>query len=293
MKTAISSKKKELLVAYLFLVPILVSLFLFKFLPLGMAITESFRSPVFLGHVFVGLSNYLSLLSDPDFWNSVKVTLIFSLIVNPLQIGIALGLALLVKRRLGGIGVFRSVFFFPSAVSLTITAIIWGIMLNPDAGVANSFLRLFNIPKQSFLTSPRQALGSIILMLMWKGPGYWMMFLLAGLQGIPAALYESASIEGAGKLQTLTKITLPLLKRAIVFVLVADVTINFLIFAPVYILTAGGPMGSTNLLIYEVYNSAFVFADIPRAATVSSILIGMILVVALIQLKALRAQFKY
>jgi len=293
MKMTTKKQRRDWAVAYLFLMPAFVGLICFKILPLAAAFMESFQAPTFLGHGFIGLSNYFSLFEDPLFWESLRTTLIFNLAINPLQIAISLGLALLVNRKRPGIALFRSIYFLPVAISMTVTTLLWGLMLNPQLGVINALLGRLGIPDQPFLTSTEQALMSIIVLCTWKGVGYWMIFLLAGLQGIPSSLYEAASIDGASGILAFVRITLPLLKRVIAFVFIADTAINFLLFAPIYLLTRGGPSGTTNLLMYEAYSSAFVYSDLGRAGAISSILIGIILVIALLQLRVFRTEFKY
>lgn len=288
-----SKQKTNWVVPYLLLTPAFICLFCFKFLPLVTALLESFRTPIYLGSKFIGLSNYFTLFNNPFFWDSLRVTLIFNLIVNPLQISISLGLALLVCHRIPGTALFRSIYFIPVTISMTITAVLWGLMFNPQVGVINALLNYLRIPSQPFLTSTKQALISIIIMISWKGVGYWMIFLVAGLQGIPTNFYEAASIDGASGISTFLKITLPLLKRVIVFVIIADTATNFLLFAPIYLLTKGGPSGVTKVLMYEAYTSAFVYADFGRATAISTILIGVILLIALLQLRSLRVEFEY
>jgi multiple sugar transport system permease protein len=134
------------------------------------------------------------------------------------------------------------------------------------------------------LTSPAQALGSIILIASWIGVPYWMIFFLAGLQDIPRTLYESAAIDGAGRWQAFWRVTLPLLRRTTTFVLVADTAANFLLFVPVYVLTQGGPTGSTDLLMYEVYRAGFIASDMGRAAALTVILLLATLVVVFLEL---------
>jgi len=143
------------------------------------------------------------------------------------------------------------------------------------------------------LTSARQALLCIIFLCLWRSAGYWMMFFLAGLQGIPHEIYEAANIDGASGLQQVFRITLPLLMRTISFVLVSNTAFNFLTFAPVYILTRGGPMGATNLLMYESFKSAFVNLDMGRATAISSILLLVILGISLAELRLTKASFEY
>jgi len=280
-------------IPYLLLVPCFVFLFCFKFLPIVVSFQESFRSPLYLGHNFIGLSNYLDLFTDNVFWDSLKVTLLFNLIVNPFQILISLILALLVNLKLKGIGFFRSIYFFPVAISMTITSVLWGLMFNPQGGLINAILKFFMLPEQPFLTSSKQALFSIIIMVSWKGVGYWMIFLLAGLQNIPQEVYEASFIDGANRIQNFFHITLPLLKRTITFVVVADTVTNFLLFAPIYLLTRGGPSGSTNLLMFEAYSNAFVYANVNRAAAITSILLIIASVIAAVEFKILKPGFEY
>ena len=280
-------------IPYILLAPCLVFLFCFKFLPIVVSFRESFLSPLYLGHNFVGLSHYSDLFTDPTFWNSLKVTFLFNLIIIPFQITISLILALLVNLKLRGIGLFRSVFFFPVAVSMTITTVLWGLMLNPQSGLLNAILKVFMIPEQPFLSSSNQALFSIIILCSWKGVGYWMIFLLAGLENIPQEVYEASVIDGANQIQTFFRITLPLLKRAITFVVVADTVINFLLFAPIYLLTRGGPTGSTNLLMFEAYSNAFVYANMNRAAAITSVLLVIAAIIAVIEFKILKPEFEY
>ena len=278
-------------VPYMFLLPAIVGLLVFRLLPTFYAVGRSFYATSFglnPSTIFVGLENYTDLVSDPTFWQSVKVTAIFNVIINPLQTALALVLALLVNMRLRGVGLFRSVFFIPIAVSLPVASIIWAMMLDPQSGLLNGLLIRFGLSAQPFLTSTVQALPSIILICSWIGVGYWMFFFLAGLQEIPHTLYEAAKIDGANSWATFTHITLPLLRRVIAFVLVADTTANFLLFAPVFILTKGGPQGTTDLLMYEAYRSGFIGLDVGRATSITTILLLCLLLVIGVELYLLR-----
>jgi ABC-type sugar transport system permease subunit len=275
--------------------PALVGLLLFKVWP----IFEAFRQSLLLASVvpgqehWAGLANYASLVRDSTFWRSVRVTLWFNLLINPVQTVAALGLALLVWRPGPGVSLFRTLYFLPMTVSITITSIIWRLVLDPYAGLANSFFTAASLPTQPFLTSARQALGSIILLATWKGAGYWMIFILAGLTRIPDELLEAAALDGAGAWQVLWRVTLPLLRRVLAFVLVADTAINFLMFTPVYLLTLGGPAGSTNLLMFQTYRTAFQLLDFGRASAMAMMILVIILGVAAFELRLLRAEFSY
>jgi multiple sugar transport system permease protein len=156
--------------------------------------------------------------------------------------------------------------------------------MRPD-GLLNALLAPLGIGEQRFLTSPDQALWSIILIVSWIGVGYWMTFLIAGLQDIPKSLYEAVTIDGANAWQRFRYVTLPQLRRPLTFVLVANTVANFLVFAPVQILTKGGPQGSTNLVMNEIYQRAFLTGDKSSAAAATVVLVLIVLVVVAIQFR--------
>lgn len=281
--------------AWLFVSPALVLLLVFKIWPICVSFIESFMQASFSGKKsFVGLENYVYLFRhDPTFWNSVKVTFLYSLLVNPLILVVSLLMALLLNEGYGFTKFFRTVFFLPTAISFSVVAVIFAVVLDPYYGLANSFLKSLGLQGQPFFGSTDQALWCVIWLSVWRSAGYWMMYFLAGLQNIPQAIYEAAQIDGANGLQRMFRLTLPLLTRTTSFVLVSNTAFNFLMFAPVYIITRGGPRGSTNLLMYESYTSAFVNADMGRASAITSILLLIILAFSFIELKLTKARFDY
>jgi len=281
-RLALSGRSQKMIAAYLFLVPALLGLVVFRILP----IANTFFGSLFAldyshggGRVFVGLANYFNLFSDFMFWNSVKVTLLFNVIVNPLQIVLALLLALLLQGNMRTNWVFRSIYILPLGVSITVSSAVWAILLHPNDGLVNGLLQLVGIQAQPFLTSSTQALWCIVLICSWYGISYWMIILLAGLQEIPAQLYEAALIDGSSPWNTFWKVTLPLLRNTLLFVVVADTSANFLLFAPIYVLTKGGPQATTNTLMYEAYTNVFVQSDIARGLTISTVLLILVLIV--------------
>jgi ABC-type sugar transport system permease subunit len=159
--------------------------------------------------------------------------------------------------------------------------------LNPGSGIVNSILGVLNIPPQGFLINKNQALWSIVAIASWVGCGYWMMFLLAGLKNIDSSIYESARIDGANWLTTIIKITLPMIKKVFLFVFVANTTTNILLFVPIQMVTMGGPEGSTNVLMYEAYKSAFKYADRSRSAVMVTMLLLIIALICFCQFKLL------
>jgi multiple sugar transport system permease protein len=235
---------------------------------------------------WVGLHQYASLFSDPRFLNSLKITLLFGIIINPLQIVVALALATLFNERIPGVGLMRSLVFLPVAIPQSVSAVIWAVAFRPD-GPLNATLGLFGLGGLRFLTSPSQALASIMIVVSWIGVGYWMMFLIAGLKEIDGTLYEAAALDGAGRLARFRYVTVPQLRRQIAFVLVADTISNLLLFAPVQILTKGGPNGSTNVIMNDIFQRAYTEADVGGAAAGTMVLVFIALTIVVIQFRLL------
>jgi multiple sugar transport system permease protein len=164
-------------------------------------------------------------------------------------------------------------------------------MMSPNNGVLNGIFSWFGVSAQPFLTSANQALICIVFIASWKGVSYWMMFLLAGLQGIPPELYEAAKIDGAGTLQQTIRITIPLLNRALIFVIVSDTVANCLMFTPMFVLTNGGPKMSTNVFMLEAYKAAFSFVDPGRANMMIAMLLLVIGTIVVLEMKFLRVEY--
>lgn len=268
------------------LAPALIGLVVFRLYPIAIAVSDSFFNMVRGTQVFVGFDNYLSLVTDSIFWNSLQVTFWFNLLINPIQIALALGLALLYVQKFRGITLYRILFLIPIGVSLPVAVIIWRIMLSQD-GLVNGLIGAAGIPAQQWLTSQSLALYSIIAIATWKGISYWMIFIVGGLQNISTEVYDAAKIDGAVAWQRLIYITIPLLRPTLLFVLVADVSINFLLFAPIFMLTQGGPADSTNVLMYEAYKSGFIFGDMGRAMAIIVVVVAILLVIVGLQFKLL------
>lgn len=278
------------LTPFLFLAPALVGLLMFRLAPIGIALVGSLTGTSLMGDLrFVGLENFEYLLTDGEFWSSLQVTLIFNLIINPLQLAVAFALALLVFQPGRGIWFYRTLLVLPMAVSTGLSAVLFGLFLDGNLGPFNGFLEWIGIGAQPFHRSQDQALATLIGIATWKGAGYWMLFLLAGLYSIPSTVHEAAMIDGATPWQCFRLVTLPLMRKPMAFVLVADTAINFLFFAPVYILTSGGPSGATSVLMFQAYRAAFTFSDLGRSLAISSILLVIILVIVALELRLLRS----
>ena len=275
-------KKKafQKVLPYLMLAPALIFILIFKIYPMiSVSVSSFFRNGSFT------FQTYRILFKDKTFWNSLMVTLKMNVVIIPLQVFISMILALLVNNNVKGIGVFRSIYYLPVTMAISVASVTWSLMMNVNNGVFNSILSIFGIESQGFFTDPKQALWCIIIMASWKGCGMWMMYLLAGLKGVDTSIYESARLDGAGYFTTLTKITLPLIKRTMLFVVVANTTSNMLLFAPSKLITEGGPQNRTNVLMYEVYKSAFRNGNMSRAGAITAILLVIIMITVIGQFK--------
>jgi len=253
----------------------LVALVALRFYPVVTTIKDSFE-----GAKGLTLFNYRFLFDDPQFRHSLFITLLFNVIVNPFQILVALALAVLLTRPLPARNFLRAIIFAPVAMPISVSAVVWG-QLFAQNGAVNGLFKLLGIPAQGFITSQHEALLSIIILASWIGVGFWMVFLIAGLNEIPTTLYDAAAVDGAGPFQRFWFVALPLLRRPLVFVLVADTVANLVLFTPVQILTSGGPLNTTDLLMYDIYNQAFsgMLTNIASAETLVLVVISLVVVI--------------
>lgn len=270
------------MVPYLMLAPALIIIFVFKLFPMISVVVESFiRDGEFT------FRTYEILFGDKNFWEALWTTLKMNLVMIPLQIVLSLILALLVNNMVKGVGLFRSIYYLPVTMAISVAAITWDLMANYNSGVFNSIISFLGFEKQGLFTDANQALWCIVIMATWKGCGMWMMYILAGLKGVDTSIYESAKLDGAGYFRTLFSITLPLIKGTMLFVIVANTSANMLLFAPMKLITEGGPQNSTNVLMYEIYKSAFRNGNASRAGAITAILLLIVLIVVILQFRML------
>jgi multiple sugar transport system permease protein len=283
-------KRQENFWATLFLAPALVALVVLRIAPTISAIWSSLLRG-FPGGIkpatFAGLYNYRHLFGDVNFINTIGRTIVFNLIINPLQIFLALLVAVLMIQRIRGANLWRMLIFVPVTIPIVGSSIAWGAMLNPQ-GPVNAFIVALGGAHQPFFTSPGQALACIIILASWIGIGYWMVFLIAGLKAIPDELYEAAYLDQAGPIRVFFQITIPLLKRNLLFVLVADTVANFVLFVPVQLLTNGGPQNSTTLLMFDAYRTSYGYGSRNLGAAEVTILTAIMLVFVFFQFRLLR-----
>lgn len=285
-----AEKNRDIKWAVIFLLPALVLIIALRLAPAAGALVSSFYKALPGGlaePIFAGLYNYTHIFTNPEFIDTLVRTAIFNLIINPLQVFVALILAVLMTCKVPLRGLWRTLLFLPATIPIVGSSIVWGAILRQD-GPANALLQLFALPPQPFLTSPSQALASIMLIATWVGVGYWMIFLITGLENIPGEIYEAAKIDRAKPLRIFFSITLPLLKRQLLFVLVADTVANFILFVPIQMLTSGGPANSTTLLMFDAYRTTYMYGSRNLGAAEVSVLMVLMLICVGIQFLLLR-----
>lgn len=267
-------------VGYAFISPWLIGFLAFTVFPFLSSIYLSFtRYDIVEAPVWVGLTNYHTLLTgDPLFWKSLGVTCKFALLAVPLGIVAGVVLALLLNLPLGGMGVYRTIFFIPSIVPLVATSIVFLWILNPDIGIVNRLLHLAKITGPNWLGDPAWALWSLVFMSFWAVGGSMVIY-LAGLKDIPAHLYEAATIDGASAFQRLRHITLPMLTPVIFFNLVMGLIGVFQYFTQAFIMTQGGPADSTRFYALYLFDRAWRYLDMGYASAMGWVLFVVIMAI--------------
>lgn len=280
-------RKKELRnlgIGMAFLAPNIVGFLVFTLLPVFASFILAFcQWDIFNPAKFVGFANFATLFRDTLFWKYFWNTLYFMLGI-PLGMAASLGLALLIKQKLKGVTIFRTIYFLPVVSSIVAVALLWRWIYNPDFGLLNSFLKslgFHNLPQ--WLSSTTWAKPAIIIMGIWQGAGYNMLLYLAALQGIPSHLYEAAEIDGASKWQQFTNVTWPLLSPTNFFIVIMGVINGFQTFAQIFVMTNGGPAGSTTTIVYYIYNNAFKWFKMGYASSISWFLFLIMFIVTLLQ----------
>lgn len=287
--------KGEGLAAYLFLSPTLVIFSAFILFPVLFSLYLSFHKWNMFSQErsFVGLENYVRAMQSAEFWSVLKNTLVYTLGTVPLNMMLALWVAYLLNKKVFGKKFLRTAFFTPVIISSVAAAVIWRWIYEPNFGLLNHFLSWFGIPSVNWLNDPTAAMFALIIMGVWKTFGVNMVLFAAGLQGIPEHYYEAAEIDGAGKWSKFWHITLPLLSPTTFFILVMSVIGSFQVFDIVYVLTSGGPLGSTKVLVFYLYEHAFKFFEMGYASAVAYLLFALIFVLTLIQIRYLKDRVHY
>lgn len=262
-------------------------------LPLLMTVVMSFYNWPLLGRrKFIGLGNYRELLGDAQLWNAMGFTLLYTVLVTAAIIAVALPLALLVDRPLRSASFFRTIYFMPVVIGFGAASTLWMWLLNPDSGVFSRVLLGLGLvdaaprPLESFWP----AIGVIIVMVVWKSAGFTMVILLTGLQSIPTEVVEAARMDGAGPFARFRRITLPLMRNALLLALVLNVTSSMLAFDQFFIITQGGPGNSTISAVFSIYLASFSSYRLGYGSALSLVLLVVLVALSSIQLSFLRTR---
>ncbi|GIN76387.1 carbohydrate ABC transporter permease [Bacillus paralicheniformis] len=282
---------RDNVLAYTFLGPSLLILSVFLVIPSIMAVYYAFTDYYLLTpdlRKFVGFDNFIKLFKDPIFLKSLSNTLKFVVLVIPLQIGAALGLALLLNKKRKANTFFKVAYFSPVVMSLVVISVLWLYLLNPNEGMINNVLTHVGLPPQPFLTSPEQAIFTIVFVSVWQGAGFQMLIFLAGLQNIPGDVYEAAQLDGMNKWQRFIYITLPLLKPTSIFIFITTLISAFKLLVQPMVMTQGGPVNSTMTVVYYIYQTGFTDRMVGYASSIALLFGTMIGLVTLAQRKLVK-----
>lgn len=287
--------RREWIYGWLLLSPALVLLFAFTHIPAITTIWGSFFSTP-RGRreaAFVGWRNYETLLADDTFWQVLSNSLWYAAVTIPLSVVLALVMALWVDGKLAGRGFVRLAYFAPTVLPLIAVANIWMFFYTPGFGLIDQIRGLFGLAEVNWLGDPDLALGSVMVVAIWKEAGFFMIFYLAALQSIPPQLREAAAIEGAGPWTFFRRVTFPLLMPTTLFVSVNAVINSFRMVDHIFVMTEGGPDNASSLLLFYIYETAFKFWDTAYASTLTVVLLVLLSALALGQFFLLDKRVHY
>lgn len=271
-------KLKNAIRVLIFILPALIPLGVFWLFPMCEAIFMSFTDWDYMSSTYniVGLDNYRSIFSDSMFYSALKNTFVFT--VGTLVPTITGGLftAVLLKKKLAGSAIYKAVIFSPWVTPTVVISIVWSWIFEPQYGLANYILQLFNLPKSQWLQSSDTAMYAVILVTIWKGFGWAMIFYLTALERVPKELYEAAAVDGAGKWQKFKSITLPLISPTTFFLTIITTIDSIKAYDQIQVLTQGGPSGSTRTILYLYYQTAFENFNIGEATSIAVILLVIV-----------------
>lgn len=286
-------EKKEVRIFFAFISPWIAGFAIFTVIPLLMSFYYSFTEwDVLTPATFVGLKNYIDLFSDQLFFQSLKVTGIYTAIVVPLNVFLSLLVAILLNFEGRLAGVFRTIYYIPAVLSSIVVAVLWQWIFNSKYGLLNDFLAKIGIEGPRWLSDPKWAMPALIIMSVW-GIGGGIIMYLAGLQAVPTNLYEAATLDGAGFWSKLIKITLPSMSPIILFTFLTSLIGTLQTFTQAYIMTSGGPNNSTLFYAYYLYQNGFSYRKMGKACAMAWLFLGVIVLLTLLVLKVSRNHVYY
>ena len=291
--TVMSSRRRlyrgEALTALLFILPSLIGFTVFYAVPAIRGLWISFTNWDLLRPAkFIGIENYVKLFQDKEFWNALSVTIYYVLLNIPLQTVLAMIIAVMMYRLTKSM-LIRALIILPWLMPPVVVGLIWLWLLDPNIGIVNVTLKALGLPMIAFLGLPQWAMPSIAMINIWEYVGYTALLIFAGLQSIPGSVYEAASIDGASESQTFWKVTVPLLRPVLVFVVVTSVIGSFQIFDTIAITTKGGPVNATKVMNWYIYEQAFSRFNMGYATTIFIILFAILIFVSMVQMRIMRA----
>jgi len=286
-----SQKRREVLTAWLFSAPSLILLVFFLIVPFIMAFIFSLTDQRLIPNryvptVFIGLRNYLRLFANDTFYRAIFNNFLFAIVVVPVQTTFALLLAILINQKLKGVRLFRTIYFSPVVITMVVVAVVWSNLFNPGQGFINQFLKYISfgrITPPGWLMDTHYAFPAIMLLSVWQGVGFQMIIFLAGLQDIPAELYEASRVDGANKQQQFRLVTLPQLKNTTIFVLITTTILAFKLFTQVWVLTKGGPQNSTMTTIVLLYRQGFMQLNVGYSSAIAVVFFFIVLIISILQ----------
>jgi ABC-type sugar transport system permease subunit len=283
------------LLPYIMIAPALLAIGLFSLLPTFYGMLISVYRVEFVQLLnFVGLANYVGVLADLKFWNSVRVSFTFTAISMLLSVSIGFGLALVANQAVRFRGLFRTLALLPWVTSYVVTYLIFRWILNADFGLLNAlFVEALGWPRIQWLGDPNLAMACLILVNVWRGAPYAMVLLLAGRQGIPRELYEAASIDGASSFRSFLSVTLPLMKTPLLILIVLTTITDFNIVVAMLVLTGGGPGTATESMSLRMYYEAFNYARMGSASAIAMLIFAINLALTLVYVRILRTERYY
>jgi len=286
-------KYKNYFIAFLFILPALIQVALFRYYPIIWAARASFWDYSLLGGFkeFVGFGNYTHAFTDKYFWQSMLVTAKFFLMYVPSVVILAMALAVFSNQKKPGMGTIRAILYIPVVTSFVVVSIIWGMLLNKDVGLVNGVIQSLGFHRVSFLMSKQNALPTIAVISLWKSIGFSVIILVAGLKGIDISFYEAAIVDGANGWQRFWSITIPMVSRQLMVVLVLASIEAFQSFIPSSTLTQGGPNRATNVVAYFIYSRGFKFGEMGYASALSMILLVIMLIISIGQMRLLKRDY--
>lgn len=281
--------KRRIYTPYLLIAPTFIMFTIFFLFPLIYSFVLTFYdwNGFSIEMIFVGFENYTNLFKDEGFINALKNTAIYTLTTVPLSVFISLVLSYILDENTKGYQALKGIYFLPHIVSLVAVGVVWSWIFLPDKyGLLNSVLQFFGIEIKKWLSDPNLAMISLVIIGVWKSIGYNMVIFVAGLLSIPKSLYEAAQIDGANSLQKFFKVTLPLLKPTIFFVMVSSTIYSlFQVFDIVKVTTDGGPIGKTEMLVTYLYKIGFERYEIGYASAIAFVLFILTIMITIIQKK--------